>query len=146
MKVLVDQSCLTLCNPMNCSPLGSSVHGIFQARILEWVAIPFSRGSSQPRDQTLVSYMAGEFFTIWAIREKWKWKKSEVAQSCPTFCDPMDCSLPGSSVHGIFQARILEWVAISFSRKSGKQESYKCSCLKLKLKCKLHTETYIICW
>ena len=43
---------------------------------------------------------------------------SEVAQSCPTLCDPMDCSLPGSSVHGIFQARILEWVAISFSRES----------------------------
>ena len=41
---------------------------------------------------------------------------SEVAQSCPTLCDPMDCSLPGSSVHGIFQARVLEWVAISFSR------------------------------
>ena len=43
-----------------------------------------------------------------------KW--SEVAQSCPTLCDPMDCSLPGFSVHGIFQARVLEWVAISFSR------------------------------
>ena len=42
--------------------------------------------------------------------------ESEVAQLCPTLCDPMDCSLPGSSVHGIFQARILEWVAISFSR------------------------------
>ena len=39
----------------------------------------------------------------------------EVAQSCPTFCDPVDCSLPGSSVHGIFQARVLQWVAISFS-------------------------------
>ena len=47
----------------------------------------------------------------------WKRKKeSEVAQSCPTLCDPMDCSLPGSSVHGIFQARILKWAAISFSR------------------------------
>ena len=45
------QSCLTLCNPMNCSPPGSSVHGILQARILEWVAISFSRGSSQPRVQ-----------------------------------------------------------------------------------------------
>ena len=45
-----------------------------------------------------------------------KW--SEVAQSCPTLCDPMDCSLPGSSVHGILQARILEWIAISFSRGS----------------------------
>ena len=45
-------------------------------------------------------------------------KKSEVAQSCPTLCDPVDCSLPGSSVHGILQARILEWVTISFSRGS----------------------------
>ena len=44
--------------------------------------------------------------------------ESEVAQSCPTLCDPMDCSPPGSSVHGIFQARVLEWVAISFSRGS----------------------------
>ena len=44
--------------------------------------------------------------------------ESEAAQSCPTLCDPMDCSLPGSSVHGIFQARILEWVAISISRGS----------------------------
>ena len=43
---------------------------------------------------------------------------SEVAQSCPTLCDPMDCSLPGFSVHAIFQARVLEWVAISFSRGS----------------------------
>ena len=43
---------------------------------------------------------------------------SEVAQSCPTLCDPMDCTLPGSSLHGILQARILEWVAISFSRES----------------------------
>ena len=46
------------------------------------------------------------------------WLESEVAQSCPTLCDPMDCSLPGSSIHGIFQARVLEWVAISFSRRS----------------------------
>ena len=44
--------------------------------------------------------------------------ESEVAQSCPTLCDPMDCSLPGSSIHGIFQARVLEWVAIFFSRGS----------------------------
>ena len=45
-------------------------------------------------------------------------KENEVIQSCPTLCDPMDCSPPGSSIHGIFQARILEWVAISFSRGS----------------------------
>ena len=50
VKVLIAQLCPTLCNPMDCSLPGSSVHGIFQARILEWVAIPFSRGSSGPRD------------------------------------------------------------------------------------------------
>ncbi|MES6266278.1 hypothetical protein U6R57_12305, partial [Cutibacterium acnes] len=62
-KVKVAQSCPTLCDPMDCSPPGSSVHGILQARILEWVAISFSRGSSQPRDQTQVSHIAGGFFT-----------------------------------------------------------------------------------
>ena len=67
--VLVAQSCLTLCNPMHCSPPGSSVHGILQARILEWVAIPFSRGSSRSRDQTQVSFIVDRFFTIWATRE-----------------------------------------------------------------------------
>ena len=59
----VTQSCPTLCDPMDCSPPGSSVHGIFQARVLEWVAISFSRGSSQPRDRTPVSRIAGRFFT-----------------------------------------------------------------------------------
>ena len=54
-KVLVAQSCLTLCDPMDCSLPGSSVHGILQARILEWVVIPFSRGSSWPRDRTWIS-------------------------------------------------------------------------------------------
>ena len=58
----VTQSCLTLCNPMDCSPPGSSVHGILQARILEWVAIPFSRGSSWHRDRICVSCIAGGFF------------------------------------------------------------------------------------
>jgi len=60
----VAQSCPTLFNPMDCSPPGSSVHGILQARILEWVAIPFSRGSSQPRDQTQVSLIAGRGFNL----------------------------------------------------------------------------------
>ena len=67
--VLVAQSRPTLCNRMDCSPPGSSVYGILQARILEWVAVPFSRGSSQPRDWTQVSLFAGWFFTIWATRE-----------------------------------------------------------------------------
>ena len=64
MKVLVIQSCLTLCDLMDCSPLVSSVHGISQARILEWVVIFFSRGSSRPRDQTQIPYIAGRFFTV----------------------------------------------------------------------------------
>ena len=58
LLLLVAQLCLTLCSPMDCSPPGSSVHGIFQARILEWVAISYSRGSSWPRDQTHVSYVS----------------------------------------------------------------------------------------
>ena len=62
----VTQSCPILCDPMDSSLPGSSVHGIFQARILEWVAISFSRGSSQPRDWTQVSHIAGRHFTIWA--------------------------------------------------------------------------------
>ena len=53
----------TLCDPGGCSPPGSSVHGILQARILGWVAISFSRGSSQPRDQTQISCIVGTFFT-----------------------------------------------------------------------------------
>ena len=63
------QSYPTLCSPMDCNLSGSSVHGIFQARVLEWVAISFSTGSSQPRDQTQVSCIAGSHFTIWAPRE-----------------------------------------------------------------------------
>ena len=63
------QSCPTLCNLMDYSLLGSSVHGILQARILEWVAIFSTRGSSWPRDQTQVSCTPGRLFTIWAFRE-----------------------------------------------------------------------------
>ena len=58
IKVKVTQLCLTLCDPMDCT-----VHGILQARILEWLAFPFFRGSSQPTDRTLVSHIAGGFFT-----------------------------------------------------------------------------------
>jgi len=63
MKVIIAQSCLTLCNPWTTLPV-SSVHGILQARILEWVAISFSRGTSWPRDQTQVCCIAGTSFTI----------------------------------------------------------------------------------
>ena len=65
----VAQSCPTLCDPMDCSLPGSSVHGILQARILEWVTISFSRGSSRPRDQTQVSRIGGRRFNLWATRE-----------------------------------------------------------------------------
>ena len=68
-EVLVVQSCLTLCNCMEYNPLGSSVHGILQARILEWVAIPFSMESSWPKNWTQVSCISGRFFTHWATRE-----------------------------------------------------------------------------
>ena len=81
VNILVAQLCLTLCDPMNCSPPGSSVHGILPARTLEWLAIPFSKGSSQPRDQTQVSCIVGDwntfltvqnpgrFFTVWTTGE-----------------------------------------------------------------------------
>ena len=110
--VRVAQSCPTLCNPME-----YTVHGIRQARILEWVAFPFSRGSSQPRNRTGVSCIASRFFTNWTIREAFS-KYAAAAkslQSCPTLCDPIDGSPSGSAVPGILQARTLEWVAISFS-------------------------------
>ena len=64
MYVLIAQLCPTFCDPMDCSPPGSFIHAISQTRILEWVAIPFSRGSSRPRDQTQVSFIAGRFFII----------------------------------------------------------------------------------
>ena len=69
LKVLVIQSCPTLCDPVDCSLPGFSVHEILQARILERVAIPFSRVSSQPRDWTQVVHIAGGFLTVWATRE-----------------------------------------------------------------------------
>ena len=67
---LVTQLYLSLCDLMDCSLPSSSVHGILQARILEWVAIPFARESSQTRDWTQVSQIAGGFFTVWATRER----------------------------------------------------------------------------
>ena len=81
----VFQSCLTLCDLIDCSLQGSSVHWIFQARVLEWIAIFFSRGPSQPRDRTQVSLIAGRCFIIWATRK---------AVSCPPATDDPD---PNSS-------------------------------------------------
>ena len=67
--MLITQLCLILCDPVDCSPPGSNVHGIIQARLLEWVAIPFSGGSSWPRDWTQVFCVAGWFFAIWATTD-----------------------------------------------------------------------------
>ena len=127
------QSCLTLCDPVH-----YTVHGILQARILEWVAFLFSRGSSQPRDRTQVSSIAGnslpaephgKFHNVCICMYIYVCVCCVcvcvlVAQLCPTLCDPIDCSLPDSSVHGVLQARILEWVAISFSKKRDEKDSY----------------------
>ena len=85
----VTQSCLTLSDPIDCSQPGSSIHGIFQARVLEWGAFAFSE-------------------TVPAAAAK-------SLQSCPTLCDPIDSSPSGSPIPGILQARTLELVAISFS-------------------------------
>ena len=76
-NLLVTQSCLTLCmsDPLDYSPPGSSDHGISQARILEWVAIPFSRGSSRPRDQTHISCTSRQILYRWATR-KAQWKET----------------------------------------------------------------------
>ena len=81
VKVKAAQSCPALCDSMD-----YTVHGILQARILEWLAFPFSRGSSQPRDQTQVSHSVGGFFTSWVPREaksqgspKWNWKYDEIS-------------------------------------------------------------------
>ena len=120
------QLCPTLCDSPDCSPPGSSVLGISQARILEWVAVSFSRGLSRPRDQTHVACIVGGFFTVWATREAilhiYEWltiyiitciwlitynyisyvfmiQFSSVAQSCPTLCDPMNRSMPGLPIH-----------------------------------------------
>ena len=90
--------------------LGFSVHGILQARILEWVAMPSSRGSSQARNRTPISCLKGRFFTHWAAAAA-----AKLLQSCLTLCDPIDGSPAGSPVPGILQARTLEWAAISFS-------------------------------
>ena len=122
---------------MYCSPPGSFVHGISKARNLKQVPISFFRQSSPDlRDQAHVSWLAGRFSDSLVLSQRRSsyiyiyvcvcnfctiynfLYESEVTQSCPTLCDPMDCSLPGFSVHGIFQARVLEWVAISFSRRS----------------------------
>ena len=102
---------------MGCSLSGPSVHGVLQARIPVWVTIPFSRGSSRPRDQTRVSYISGRFFTVSATREaqghmyysnkvgfinyfdNYVTPCAVLSRSVVSLCDPIDCSPPGSPAH-----------------------------------------------
>ena len=130
----VAQLCLTPRDSMDCSLPVSSVHGIFQARVLEWVAIAFSAAAAAAKSLQLCptlcdpidgsppgspslgfsrqEHWGGCHFLLQCMKVK---SESEAGQSCPTLRDPMDCSPPGSSTHGIFQARVLEWGAIAFS-------------------------------
>ena len=114
---LFTQLCPTFRGPMDCSPLGFSVHGICQVRKLEWVVISFSRGSSWPRDWTLFSCLSGRFLiTEPPGKPSYSIEKSE-SESCSVVSDSLQ---PRGlyTVHGILQARILEWVAFLSSRGS----------------------------
>ena len=113
------QSHPTLCDPMDYSLPGSSLHGIFQSRILEWIATLSCRGSSLPRDRIWVLCIAGRFFTIWVTREAPT--NVLVTQLCPSLCDSMDSIPPDASIHEILQPRKLEWIAIPFSRGSSQR-------------------------
>ena len=125
----LSQSCLTLCHPTDCSLPGSSVHGIFQARILEWVAISFSRRSSQPRDWTQVSCIVGRCLNS-QITDRFKNVKSlsmecilvpefklSVSQMLLTMTNGKKAILPGDPVHSLFLS--LNW------------ESFPCGCAVL---------------
>ena len=129
------QSCPTLCDPIDGSPPGSTVPGILQAGTLEWVAISFSNARKGKVKVKSLSYV-WLFMTPWTAayqaplpmgfsrQEYWSGLpfahsvSAKSLQLCLTLCNPMDCIPPGFSVHGILQARILEWVATPSSRGS----------------------------
>ena len=146
--MLVAQLCPTLCDPLDCSLPGSSVHGILQARILEWVAIPFSKHlldpgiePGSPACRQILYHLSHYKIKLnkkrkwvqpsgWTLTaggwrcppKRWQQRSPKIAaaaakslQSCPTTCDPIDGSPPGSPFPGILKARTLEWVAIAFS-------------------------------
>ena len=113
--VLVTQSCPSLCDPMGCSPPGSSVHGILQARKLEWVAIRFFRDVRDPEMEPRSALQADSLLPEIPGKSYLFYAAAKSLQSCLTLCDPIDSSPPGSAVPGILKARTLEWIAISFS-------------------------------
>ena len=123
MKVKVAQSCPTLCDPMD-----YKVHGILQARILEWVAVPFSRGVFPAQGSNLGLLHCRQILyhrtTSEALGHNLP-KKVKFAKLCPTLCHPLDYT-----VHGILQARLLEWVIFSFFRGSSQpRDRTQVSCI-----------------
>ena len=111
----VAQFCLTLCHPTDCSPPGSSLHGILQAGVLEWVATSFSWGSSRPRDWTQVSHIAGRHLTIWATWETtWEgWNRFPKSQepAAPTWdarCFPIPFFLPCMQCFIVLKVHVLK--------------------------------------
>ena len=116
------QSCPTLCDPTDCSPPGSPVPGILQARTLEWVAISFSNAwkwKVKVKSLSCVRLLATPWIAAHQAPPSMGFARQEYWSGVPlclTLCDPLVFSSPGSSVYGIFQARILKQVAISFSR------------------------------
>ena len=143
----VAQSCLTLCDPIDCSLPDASVRGIIQARILEWLPFP------SPMHVCMLSHFSHVWFcaTLWTAahqaplstgssrQEYWSGlpfpsppchsaiaaaAAAKSLQSCLTLCDPMDYSPSGSSFHGIFQARILEWLPFFFFRGSSQPRNW----------------------
>ena len=101
----VAQSCPTPSDPTDCSPPGSSIHGIFQARALEWVPLP------SPCDIASEPSLKSSIILLPILVAA----AAKLLQSCLTLCDPIDGLLPGFPVPGILQVRTLEWLAISFS-------------------------------
>ena len=134
--MLLSKLCLTLWDPMDCSWPGSSVDEILQARILEWVAIRFSRGIFLTEGLNLgllhCKYIlyhlshSGKPITLCTCSHVPTSACVCVCSVLSDFCDPMDCCLPRSSVYGIFQAWILEWITISYSTGSSKPSNWNC--------------------
>ena len=108
--MLVAQSCPTLCDPTDYSPLGSSVHGILQARVLEWVAVSFSRGSSRPRDRIRVSCLASRFFTLYGTLQVFLCFPQKFKMSCRIHL--IHCGDPGflsANSLGILDLWLYRW-------------------------------------
>ena len=123
-------SCVCLCDPMDHNLPGSSVHGIVQARILEWLAISSSRVSSWPRDQIHGACITGGFFTSEPPGKPHRHVLLLLLLlshlSCPTLCNPLDGSPPGSTVPGILQER--HWNGLRFPSPVHESEKWKWSC------------------